>query len=80
MPESTPFESSSSALADAEIRQLKVRVQQLERENERLTCQAEDILLLGVIHEAISPLNDCQQILDKGLERMVLLFPSADDL
>jgi len=73
MPESASFESTSSTLMAAEMRQLKTRVQLLEQENAHLTSQTEDMLLLGVIHEAISPLSDCQQILDKGLERMALL-------
>jgi len=73
MSESIPFESGISALAEADIGQLKSRIQLLEQENERLTSQAEDMLLLGVMHEAISPLSDCRKILDKGLERMVLL-------
>jgi len=73
MSESAPFEPGHATRSDTDLGKLKARVQLLEQENERLTSQAEDMLLLGVIHEAISPLSDCQQILAKGLERMVLL-------
>jgi len=73
MPESASFESTTVTLMEAEMGQLKARVQRLEQENAHLTSQAEDMLLLGVIHEAINPLSDCQQILTKGLERMALL-------
>jgi len=73
MSESAPSELVGSALAGAEMRQLKARVQLLEQENERLAGQAEDMLLLGVIHEAISALGDCQKILVEGLTRIALL-------
>jgi len=64
---------ANSESTEMQIRELQERVQLLEQENARLTDQAEDMLLLGVILEAISPLNDCPQILNEGLERIALL-------
>jgi len=70
-----PPDSSRSASESSEtlVVELQERVRLLEQENDRLTGQAEDMLLLGVIHEAISPLTDCGQILAQGLERISLL-------
>jgi len=73
MPESAAHESTDVSLMQTEIDRLKARVQRLEQENEHLSSQAEDMLLLGAIHETINPLNDCQQILTRGLERIAVL-------
>jgi len=52
---------------------LKRRVHLLEQENARLANQAEDMLLLGVIHETIAQCHICEQVLAKGLERIAQL-------
>ncbi len=73
MSDSAPVASTTASLMETETNHLKARLQRLEQENAHLTSQAEDMLLLGVIYETINPLSDCQQVLDKALERIALL-------
>jgi len=52
---------------------LNARIKVLEQENALLATQAEDTLLLEGILESLCELNDCEHILEAGLERISLL-------
>ncbi len=62
-----------SEIRQQDIAALQERVRLLEAENARLASQSEDMLLLGLIHETISSLQDTDEILAQGLERISLL-------
>jgi len=59
--------------SEIRIRELEEQVRVLEEENALLADRTEDILLLGLISESISGIEDPQAILETALERTSIL-------
>jgi len=60
--------------AEESAARLKARIRLLEAENEILNERSEDILLLGLVAETISSLDDSDPIIETLLERVSILY------
>lgn len=60
-------------MQETRCRELEAKISVLEDENERLAERAEEILLLGLVGESVSHLDEAKDVLENVLERISVL-------